>query len=54
MQNMTGAGRPECGDQASLTAMAAAELGWDYPQLLGRILESAQPLSKLRQAEVLH
>lgn len=45
---MTGSGRPGRGDQASLTAMAAAAMGWDYGTLLQKILASAQPLSTLR------
>lgn len=44
-QNMTGPGRPGREDQASLTAMAAAAMGWDYGTLLQKILASAQLLS---------
>ena len=47
---MTGPGRPGREDQASLTAMAAATLGWDYPQLLEWILDSACSLHTLRNA----
>lgn len=47
---MTGPGRPGREDQASLTAMAAASLGWDYPRLLEEILKSAATLHALRQA----
>ncbi|KAB2573720.1 D-alanine--D-alanine ligase [Lasiodiplodia theobromae] len=49
--NMTGPGRPGREDQASLTALAAAGLGWDYPQLLENILESACSLKDLRTAK---
>lgn len=45
---MTGPGRPGREDQSSLTAIAAAELGWDYPTLLMKILETAQPLDTWR------
>jgi D-alanine-D-alanine ligase-like ATP-grasp enzyme len=47
--NMTGPGRPEREDQASLSAIAAAEKGWDYPRLLREMLEGAQPLRRLRE-----
>ncbi|OAP65538.1 hypothetical protein AYL99_01510 [Fonsecaea erecta] len=50
--NMTGPGRPGREDQASLTAIAAAALGWDYPELLVRILKSARTLQDLRQMDV--
>jgi hypothetical protein len=46
--NMTGPGRPGRDDQASLSAIAAAELGWDYPRLLMEMLGSAQLLRRLR------
>ncbi|KAE8367547.1 hypothetical protein BDV27DRAFT_169482 [Aspergillus caelatus] len=46
--NMTGPGRPGREDQASLTAMAAAAIGWDYGTLLQKILASAQRLSAFR------
>jgi D-alanine-D-alanine ligase len=39
--NMTGAGRPGREDQDSLTAIAARALGWSYPDLLVRMLQSA-------------
>lgn len=45
---MTGPGRPGREDQASLTAMAAAAIGWDYGTLLQKILASAQRLSAFR------
>ena len=48
VQNMTGPGRPGREDQASLTALAAAELGWDYPTLLLKILQQARTLGELR------
>ncbi|EAW17307.1 uncharacterized protein NFIA_072210 [Aspergillus fischeri NRRL 181] len=44
--NMTGPGLPGREDQASLTALAAAAMGWDYDTLLQHILEGAQPLSR--------
>lgn len=47
--NMTGPGRPGRDDQASLSAIAAAELGWDYPRLLTEMLGGAQPLRRLRE-----
>jgi len=47
-QNMTGPGRPGRENQASLTALAAAGLGWDYPTLLLKILESSCSLRDLR------
>ncbi|KAK5937662.1 hypothetical protein PMZ80_010283 [Knufia obscura] len=46
--NMTGPGRPRRENQASLTALAASAVGWDYPQLLQEILASAQTLQHLR------
>ena len=46
--NMTGPGRPGREDQASLTAMAAQNLGWDYARLLVHILNSAQTIENLR------
>ena len=45
---MTGPGRPGREDQASLSAMAAAHLGWDYPMLLQQILDSSSLLHDLR------
>jgi D-alanine-D-alanine ligase-like ATP-grasp enzyme len=47
--NMTGPGRPGRDDQASLSAIAAKELGWDYPRLLREISGSAKPLRRLRE-----
>ncbi|KAK4237480.1 hypothetical protein C8A03DRAFT_44651 [Achaetomium macrosporum] len=46
--NMTGPGRPGRDDQASLTLIAAAALGWDYKTLLSHILMTACPLGRLR------
>ncbi|KAE8153672.1 hypothetical protein BDV25DRAFT_18048 [Aspergillus avenaceus] len=46
--NMTGPGRPGREDQASLTAMAAAAIGWDYGTLLQKVLAGAQQLSTFR------
>lgn len=45
---MTGPGRPGRDDQASLTAMAATAMGWDYGTLLQEILSTAQSLGSLR------
>jgi hypothetical protein len=45
---MTGPGRPGRDDQSSLTALAAAQLGWDYPKLLHHMLESAVTLAELQ------
>jgi D-alanine-D-alanine ligase-like ATP-grasp enzyme len=50
--NMTGPGRPGREDQASLTAMAAQNLGWDYARLLVHILNSAQTLEHLRNVYI--
>ncbi|KAI9686727.1 MAG: hypothetical protein M1822_002786 [Bathelium mastoideum] len=47
--NMTGPGRPGRENQASLTAMSAAGLGWTYPMLLQKLLMTAQPLGVLRK-----
>ncbi|KAL2822411.1 glutathione synthetase ATP-binding domain-like protein [Aspergillus granulosus] len=47
--NMTGPGRPGREDQASLTAIAAAAMGWNYGTLLENILAGAQPLSVFRK-----
>ncbi|CAD0112272.1 unnamed protein product [Aureobasidium uvarum] len=47
--NMTGSGRPGRENQASLSAIAAAEVGWDYQKLLAEMLGSAQPLRRLRE-----
>lgn len=49
---MTGPGRPGREDQASLTALGAAALGWDYPKLLQEILKTASTLHDLRNASV--
>jgi len=46
--NMTGPGRPGRDNQASLTGLAAAEVGWDYARLLSDILASARSLGELR------
>ncbi|KAF2014984.1 glutathione synthetase ATP-binding domain-like protein [Aaosphaeria arxii CBS 175.79] len=46
--NMTGPGRPGRDDQASLTLLAAAGLGWDYPRLLSEMLKSSSSLRVLR------
>lgn len=51
MQNMTGPGRPGREDQASLTAMAAAAIGWDYGMLLEKILASSKPLGVFRRCQ---
>lgn len=45
---MTGPGRPGRDEQACLTALAAAQMGWDYPRLLVEILSTAVPLSHIR------
>jgi len=50
--NMTGPGRPGREDQSSLTALAAAAVGWDYPRLLQEILSSAQTLGELRSRSI--
>ncbi|KAI4941047.1 hypothetical protein J4E86_010547 [Alternaria arbusti] len=52
--NMTGPGRPGRENQASLTALAAAGMGWDYPTLLLKILESSSSLRDLRSVTPLH
>jgi hypothetical protein len=49
---MTGPGRAGREDQASLTALAAAGIGWDYPTLLSYILESSSTLYVLRSVEL--
>ncbi|KAK0126220.1 hypothetical protein ONS95_007834 [Cadophora gregata] len=51
--NMTGPGRPGRDDQASLTAIAAKGLGWDYKRLLREMIESAPTLRALREVELL-
>jgi len=50
--NMTGPGRPGREKQASLTALAAAAVGWDYPRLLQEILNSAHTLQQLRSKSI--
>lgn len=50
--NMTGPGRPGRENQASLTAMAAERVGWDYPRLLQEILSTARSLHDLRKMDV--
>lgn len=50
--NMTGPGRPGREDQASLTALAAERLGWDYAALLKQVLGSAQTLEHLRNVKI--
>ncbi|PVH88412.1 hypothetical protein DL98DRAFT_403856, partial [Cadophora sp. DSE1049] len=51
--NMTGPGRPGRDDQASLTALAAQSLGWDYERLLREMIESAPTLRALREVQLL-
>ena len=51
---MTGPGSPGRESQASLTALAAAGLGWDHPALLLKILESISSLHYLRNVVLLH
>jgi hypothetical protein len=48
IQNMTGPGRKGREHQASLTAIAAAGIGWEYPFLLSQILASSTTLQHLR------
>lgn len=48
LQNLTGPGRPGREDQASLTLLAAEALGWDYQELLRRILDTSSTLRTLR------
>lgn len=48
---MTGPERPGRENQASLTAMSAAALGWTYPVLLQRLLATARSLKELRMIE---
>uniref|UniRef100_L2G3R0 Phosphoribosylglycinamide synthetase n=1 Tax=Colletotrichum fructicola (strain Nara gc5) TaxID=1213859 RepID=L2G3R0_COLFN len=47
--NMTGPGRPGRDEQASLTLLAAAALGWDYKELLRQILGTSYTLEALRK-----
>lgn len=49
---MTGPGRKGREMQASLTAMAAAGIGWDYPTLLLNILESSRALYDLQNVTI--
>ena len=49
--NMTGPGRPGREGQASLSAMAAEAMGWNYPQLLNIILDTAKSLVEIRSAK---
>lgn len=46
---MTGRGRPGRDEQASLTLLAAAALGWDYKELLRQILGTSYTLEALRK-----
>ncbi|KNG45746.1 glutathione synthetase atp-binding domain-like protein [Stemphylium lycopersici] len=46
--NMTGPGRPGRDDQACLTAIAAAGIGWDYATLLENIVKTGRTLEELR------
>lgn len=48
-QNMTGPGRPGREDQASLSAIAASGVGWDYPTLLLKMLQGSRTLAELRK-----
>lgn len=50
--NMTGPGRPGREDQASLTALAAEGVGWDYAELLKEILKGAVELDVSRGRSV--
>lgn len=47
---MTGPGRPGREDQASLTAISAQELGWDYPRLLHAMIQTSSTLKALQEA----
>ncbi|KAJ0344468.1 hypothetical protein KNSL1_009333 [Colletotrichum chrysophilum] len=47
--NMTGPGRLGRDEQASLTLLAAAALGWDYKELLRQILGTSYTLEALRK-----
>lgn len=48
-QNMTGPGRPGRSDQASLTLVAAARLGWDYTELLRQVIGTSCTLETLKK-----
>jgi hypothetical protein len=50
---MTGPGRPGREDQASLTALSAASLGWSYPELLRNILNISCTLKELREKQIM-
>ncbi|KAF7192325.1 hypothetical protein HII31_06357 [Pseudocercospora fuligena] len=50
--NMTAPGRPGREDQASLTLLAAEGLGWNGPELMRRILQTANTLKDLREAKL--
>ncbi|KAK4619687.1 hypothetical protein CLAFUW4_11094 [Fulvia fulva] len=50
--NMTAPGRPGRDDQASLTALAAAEGGYNSAELLRMILGSARKLEELRGTDL--
>ncbi|GAA6042685.1 hypothetical protein JCM8097_003745 [Rhodosporidiobolus ruineniae] len=45
--NATGPGRPGREQQASLTLIAAQQLGWSYPDLLKHMLRAARPIAAL-------
>ncbi|OCF31438.1 hypothetical protein I317_07705 [Kwoniella heveanensis CBS 569] len=45
--NATGPGRPGRDEQASLTTMAAEEIGWDYQALITNILRQAKLISEV-------
>ena len=45
---MTGPGRPGRDDQASLTLLSVAGLGWDYGRLLKDMINSSKTLKELR------
>ena len=48
---MTGPGRPGREDQASLTALAAKGLGWNYSTLLCQVLATATMLGDIRRVQ---
>lgn len=48
---MTGPGRPGRDDQACLTAIAAAGIGWDYATLLENIVKTGRTLEELRNVD---
>jgi hypothetical protein len=49
---MTGPGRPGRENQASLSAMAAEGMGWDYGTFVKKLLENARTLAELRNIKV--